>query len=189
MWWRLGNDGYDRPAELLGDLRMIGDSLRAHAGARVADGRVARLERMVELFGFHLAKLDVRVHARELDSERATNAVAAAARRASVHGPEALDTLIVSGTSTRRACAAGSRPGERRARGSSAVRDGRRPRRRVHDRRRAARRPALRARRSRRGDGRLLRLGQGRAAISPRNGRSIARRRSWRRPPALTALR
>ena len=86
MWWRLGNDGYDRPAELLDDLRVIGDSLRAHAGARVADGRVARLERMIELFGFHLAKLDVRVHARELDSERATNAVAADARRASATG-------------------------------------------------------------------------------------------------------
>ena len=100
MWWRLGNDGYDRPAELLGDLRVIGDSLRAHAGARVADGRVARLERMVELFGFHLAKLDVRVHARELDSERATNAVAAARTARERHGPEALDTLIVSGTST-----------------------------------------------------------------------------------------
>ena len=66
MWWRLGNDGYGHPAELLDDLRVIRDSLSAHAGARIADGRVARLVRMVELFGFHLAKLDVRVHAREL---------------------------------------------------------------------------------------------------------------------------
>ena len=86
---------------------MIGDSLRAHGGARVADGRVARLERMVELFGFHLAKLDVRLHARELDSERARETPCAAARTARErHGPEALDTLIVSGTSTRRRRAA-----------------------------------------------------------------------------------
>ena len=53
---------------LLDDLRTIRESLAAHGGRRVADGRIARLERMVALFGFHVATLDVRLHARELDS-------------------------------------------------------------------------------------------------------------------------
>jgi phosphoenolpyruvate carboxylase len=72
MWWRLGNDGYESPSELLDDLRTIRASLAANGGRRIADGRVAGLESMVELFGFHIAKL----------------------------GPEALDTLIVSGASS-----------------------------------------------------------------------------------------
>ena len=68
MWWRLGNDGYRDAGELLEDLRLIRRSLAAHGGARVANGRVARLERMVEIFGFHVAKLDLRLHARELST-------------------------------------------------------------------------------------------------------------------------
>ena len=82
MWWRLGNDGYRQPEELLADLGVIRASLAANGGARVADGRVARLERMVELFGFHVASLDVRLHARDLEGERAGQAVAAAAEAA-----------------------------------------------------------------------------------------------------------
>ncbi len=68
---------------------MIGESLRAHAGARIANGRVARLERMVEIFGFDVAPLDVRVHARDLDTSRAAELAAAAG-----------ETLIVSGASS-----------------------------------------------------------------------------------------
>ena len=100
MWWRLGNDGYRQPEELLADLGVIRASLAANGGARVADGRVARLERMVELFGFHVASLDVRLHARDLEGERAGQAVAAAAEERRRLGPRAVDTLIVSGTST-----------------------------------------------------------------------------------------
>jgi phosphoenolpyruvate carboxylase len=100
MWWRLGNDGYRDATALLADLRLVADSLRAHGGQRVADGRVARLERMVETFGFHVAKLDVRLHARDLDGERARDALAAAAEARRVHGTAALDTLVVSGTSS-----------------------------------------------------------------------------------------
>jgi phosphoenolpyruvate carboxylase len=99
MWWRLGNDGYADASELLADLSVIRRSLVAHGGRRIADGRIARLERMVEIFGFQLAKLDVRLHANELGSERAEAALAAAARALDEHGPQALDTLIVSGTS------------------------------------------------------------------------------------------
>jgi phosphoenolpyruvate carboxylase len=100
MWWRLGNDGYADASELLADLSVIRRSLVAHGGRRIADGRIARLERMVEIFGFQLAKLDVRLHANELGSERAEAALAAAARAQDEHGPQALDTLIVSGTSS-----------------------------------------------------------------------------------------
>jgi phosphoenolpyruvate carboxylase len=100
MWWRLGNDGYRQPEELLDDLRVIRESLDAHGGARVAHGRVARLERMVEVFGFHLAKLDVRLHARDLETPRAAEAVGAARAARARHSPAAVDTLIISGTST-----------------------------------------------------------------------------------------
>src|SRR3954467_4587610 len=100
MWWRLGNDGYSDAAALLADLRLVRDSLAAHGGRRVAEGRVARLERMVAIFGFHVAKLDVRLHARDLASERAREALAAADDGWVRHGDQALDTLIVSGTSS-----------------------------------------------------------------------------------------
>src|SRR2546423_3919652 len=100
MWWRLGNEGYASADALLADLRLVRASLTAHGGRRVADGRIARLERMVEVFGFHVAKLDVRLHARDLGTDRARDAVAAAEEARRRHGPEALDTLIVSGTSS-----------------------------------------------------------------------------------------
>ena len=80
--------------------RTIRASLSANGGRRVGDGRVARLERMVELFGFHIAKLDLRLHARDLGEPRAREAVAAAVAARARHGGEALDTLIVSGTSS-----------------------------------------------------------------------------------------
>ena len=98
MWWRLGNGGYRDAGGLLADLGTVRASLSAHAGRRVAEGRVARLERMLELFGFHVASLDVRLHARDLWSERAQEAIAAAEEARRTYGPQAVDTLIVSGT-------------------------------------------------------------------------------------------
>jgi phosphoenolpyruvate carboxylase len=102
IWWRLGNDGYKRPAELLSDLDVLARSLAANRGARIAAGRLAALRRRVEIFGFHLAKLDVRLHANELrePSARPREALAAAAEVRRRHGPEALDTVIVSGTTS-----------------------------------------------------------------------------------------
>jgi phosphoenolpyruvate carboxylase len=100
MWWRLGNDGYDRPDELIADLDLIRRSLEANGGGRVARGRVARLQRMVEIFGFHLATLDVRLHARDLGSEEANVLLAHACAARRRHGPAAVDTVIVSGTSS-----------------------------------------------------------------------------------------
>ena len=62
------------------------------AARRIADGRVARLQRMVELFGFHVAKVDVRIHARDLETPRAASSSArrvgaqASRRRGARHG-------------------------------------------------------------------------------------------------------
>jgi phosphoenolpyruvate carboxylase len=100
MWWRLGNDGYGRPEELAADLDVIERSLRAHGGERIADGRFARLRRGLELFGFHVAKLDVRFHADELrrGMPRVREALAAVAQAQQELGERAVDSVVVSGT-------------------------------------------------------------------------------------------
>jgi phosphoenolpyruvate carboxylase len=100
VWWRLGNDEYGRVEELQADLDVIDGSLRAHGGARIADGRLARLRRRVELFGLHVAKLDVRLHASELreGSARARGALEAVAEGQRQLGEGAVDSVIVSGT-------------------------------------------------------------------------------------------
>jgi phosphoenolpyruvate carboxylase len=103
IWWRLGN-GYRSPDELAADLDVIDRSLRAHRGERLANGRLAQLRTRVELFGFHIAKLDVRLHARDLaePSDRVRETFAAVRRARERHGPQALDTVIVSGTTSAR---------------------------------------------------------------------------------------
>jgi phosphoenolpyruvate carboxylase len=106
VWHRLGETlarrpgGYASPSELAANLDLLDRSLRANRGARLADGRLASLRRRVELFGFHLAKLDVRLHADELarPSARTRRTFAAVARARERHGKEALDTLVISGT-------------------------------------------------------------------------------------------
>jgi phosphoenolpyruvate carboxylase len=100
VWRRLGDDGYPDAAALAADLAVVDRSLRAHGGARIADGRLARLRRRVELFGLHVAKLDVRLHARELAERpaRVGATFAAIARAQERHGMEAVDTVVVSGT-------------------------------------------------------------------------------------------
>jgi len=106
VWHRLGETiarrpgGYSSPQELVADLELVDRSLRANRGARLADGRPAALRRRVETFGFHLATLDVRLHAAELrrPTARTRRSFAATARAQSRHGEQAVDTLIVSGT-------------------------------------------------------------------------------------------
>jgi phosphoenolpyruvate carboxylase len=102
VWWRLANDRYPDVAVLLADLDLLARSLEANRGERIAAGRLAALRRRVELFGFHLTKLDVRLHARELrePSQRAREALREAGAARLRHGSQALDTVIVSGTAS-----------------------------------------------------------------------------------------
>ena len=53
---------YHRHEELLDDLRVMERSLCVYAGAAVADGALRDLIRQVEVFGLHLATLDIRQH-------------------------------------------------------------------------------------------------------------------------------
>ena len=54
---------YAHADEFVADLQLLRDSLRAAGGARIADGRVRDLQVQAEVFGFHLATLDLRQHA------------------------------------------------------------------------------------------------------------------------------
>lgn len=54
---------YQHVQEFLHDLYLIRDSLCANKGERLARGRLERLIRSAEVFGFHLATLDIRQHA------------------------------------------------------------------------------------------------------------------------------
>jgi phosphoenolpyruvate carboxylase len=51
---------YENAAQFRADLDTIAESLRSHAAAPLADGRLAQLRYAVDIFGFHLASLDVR---------------------------------------------------------------------------------------------------------------------------------
>ncbi|MFD1710836.1 phosphoenolpyruvate carboxylase [Ottowia sp. GY511] len=53
-------NAYADPAAFLADLRTIEDSLRQHHGAALIAQRLAPLIRAVEVFGFHLATVDLR---------------------------------------------------------------------------------------------------------------------------------
>ena len=54
---------YTAPAELASDLESISHSLKSHGAASLAEARLGRLRRAVDIFGFHLAGLDMRQHA------------------------------------------------------------------------------------------------------------------------------
>ncbi len=66
---------YHSSGELLEDLWIVQRSLNAYRGERAAKGQLGELVRQVEIFGFHLARLDVRQH-----SEKITETVAELAR-------------------------------------------------------------------------------------------------------------
>ena len=100
IWERLAEDEYRDAEELAGDLARIDATLRAHGAARVADGALSDLRARVEVFGLHVATLDVRVHAKEVRerAERVVAAFAAAAAARARHGPRSLERVIVSMT-------------------------------------------------------------------------------------------
>ena len=58
-----GDRAYANPEEFINDLRIMDASLRANEGRLLADGRLARLRRLANMVGFHLAALDIRQHA------------------------------------------------------------------------------------------------------------------------------
>jgi phosphoenolpyruvate carboxylase len=102
IWRRLRDDAFGSAGELLAELDLIDGSLRAHRGERIADGGLAALRRRVEIFGLHLAKLDLRTHAAAVHADDAilVEALETAARLQQVHGHDVLDRLIVSMTSS-----------------------------------------------------------------------------------------
>jgi len=55
--------GYEGPQQFRADVALIAASLRANKGANAGLFYVERLLRRIDTFGFHLAALDVRVHA------------------------------------------------------------------------------------------------------------------------------
>lgn len=62
---------YDGPEEFLADIRLLESSLHANKGKEIADVKVRPLIMQIELFGFHMAVLDIRQH-----SEVHENAIA-----------------------------------------------------------------------------------------------------------------
>ncbi len=57
-------EGYGAPSELLADLRLVDASLREQDAGLIANGDLRDVIRLVEVFGFHFARLDLREHAR-----------------------------------------------------------------------------------------------------------------------------
>ena len=53
-------DAYASPREFRNDLDVIATSLATHASAALAAGRLAQLRYAVDIFGFHLASIDLR---------------------------------------------------------------------------------------------------------------------------------
>ncbi len=88
VWRRLQDGPYDG---LASDLDVIDRSLRQNRGTRIADGSLAALRRRVELFGFDLADVEVRVHVRDaIDPDARISGLLA----------DAGETVIVSGVSS-----------------------------------------------------------------------------------------
>ena len=63
---------YASPGELRSELKILANSLKLNGSARLAGGRLRRLLRAVQVFGFHLAPIDLRqnseIHARSVSA-------------------------------------------------------------------------------------------------------------------------
>lgn len=62
-----GTDTYHRVTELRADLQLLEDSLRAVQANRLVENELAPLCREVDIFGFHLARLDIRQNSSYLE--------------------------------------------------------------------------------------------------------------------------
>ncbi|HKY24149.1 MAG TPA: phosphoenolpyruvate carboxylase [Gaiella sp.] len=102
VWERLRADGYRTGAELAGDLVRIDGALRAHRGSAIADGALADLRTRVEVFGLHLASLDLRAHVAEVRQRgpRLVQALEAAAAVQVRFGDVAIGRFVLSMTSS-----------------------------------------------------------------------------------------
>jgi phosphoenolpyruvate carboxylase len=100
IWEHLGEDAYASADEMRDELDVVESSLRAHGGARIADGGLADLRRRLDVFGLTGPSLDLRLHSRTLreDPESALAVLREAATLQSQRGPAVVDTLIVSMT-------------------------------------------------------------------------------------------
>lgn len=56
---------YQNPEQFIEDLKILDRSLRSHYADYVADEYITKLIRQAELFGFHMATLDIRQHSKE----------------------------------------------------------------------------------------------------------------------------
>jgi phosphoenolpyruvate carboxylase len=100
LWDGLGADRYRAADEVAQELDVVERSLRAHRGARVADGGLAALRRRLDVFGLHGASLELRLHATTLrdDPERTAAVLAEASALQRERGTACIDRLVVSMT-------------------------------------------------------------------------------------------
>jgi len=94
VWQRLEQGAphaYPGPEAMLDDLAVVEASLQEHRGGRIARRSLARLRRRVELFGFHMARLDVRQHSSRLRA--AADALGGARDAPAAPEREVLDTF------------------------------------------------------------------------------------------------
>jgi phosphoenolpyruvate carboxylase len=92
VWRRLQDGPY---GSFAADLDVVDRSLRANRGERIAEGSLAALRRRVEIFGFELADVEVRVHARDAadPDERIRALLADAGETVIVSGVESADDV------------------------------------------------------------------------------------------------
>lgn len=81
---------YDSSAALVADLQVLAASLAAHGAGLLARGRLRRLIRAVQVFGFHLAPIDLRQNS-DVHERSVAELLALAGRLPSVEAYSALD--------------------------------------------------------------------------------------------------
>jgi phosphoenolpyruvate carboxylase len=115
--------GYTASAELVRDLALIERSLAEHRGEHAGLAEVRAIARQVEVFGFHLAQLDVRVPAAWVrDAVREALGIAAPSGPGSEEAPIAVDALHRALREDARAPSPNKTPGMRAIDGLASIR-------------------------------------------------------------------